>query len=871
MQSNDADADVDAAAVLEVAPYPFLLLSTDLTIIRVNATYLRTAGRSREQVIGHHLFDAFPKDPSDPDDSKFKTVKASVERAIQTRKPDTIMVLRYAMPRDTPDGVVFDERYWSIVHTPVLDDEGKVKFIIHNPIEITEFHTLKKALETANGERDFGFLTEGSVFNLSKSLEEERLRLRRLFEQAPGFIAVMLGPDHVFDIVNEAYCQLVGHRDLIGKPIREALPEWAGQGCFELIDQVFTTGKAFVGHEMLLRFPRIPGGLTIDCYVDLLCQPLYGSDNKVCGIFVQGNDVTEKKRAQDELQLSNERWKLAIEGAGDGVWDWIIPTNEVVFSRRWKEILGYGPDEIANRFEEWESRVHPDDREEALGSLQDCLAGKPYYSEHRLRCRDGSWKWILARAVVVRHDETGKPIRMTGTTSDISGKKESEELIWRHASFDTLTGLPNRRLFRDRLEQEVRKAHRSGLEAALLFIDLDRFKEVNDLLGHDAGDLLLTQAARRVTACVRDSDTVARLGGDEFTVILTELTDKAHVEHIAQKIILTLSEPFFLNDEMAYISASVGITLYATDASEPEELIRNADQAMYAAKNSGRNQFRYFTRSMQEEAHMRLRLGGDLRRALSDEQLKVRYQPVVELSSGHIVKAEALLRWYHPTLGLVSPEQFIPLAEESGLIHQIGDWVFREAATCSQRWAAATGHPFEICVNRSPVQFLSQSSGMDWSRYLEQIGLPANSISVEITEGVLLNASPVVADTLLQYRDAGISVSLDDFGTGYSSMAYLKKFDIDYLKIDKSFVHDIEVNAGSRTIAESIIVMAHKLGLKVIAEGIETPEQEKILQAAGCDYGQGYLFSEAVPPDAFERLLTRRTVAACTADMGRPH
>ncbi len=867
MQSNSTDA----AAALEVAPYPFLLLSTDLTIIGVNAIFLRISGRKREQVMGHHLFSAFPADPNDPDGGNAKTVKASIKRAIQTHKPDTIMALRYAIPRDTPDGVVFDERYWSIVHTPVLDDKGQVRFIVHNPIEITEFHTLKKALETVNGERSFAFLTAGNVFNRSKLLEEERIRLRRLFEQAPGFIAIMLGPDHVFDIVNEAYYQLVGHRDLIGKSVREAMPELTGQGYFELLDKVFTSGEPFVGHEMLVKIQRTPGGPMVDGYMDLLYQPLLGSDGKVCGIFAQGNDITEKKRAQEELQLNNERWKLAIEGAGDGVWDWNIPTNEVVFSRRWKEILGYGPDEIANRFEEWESRIHPDDRDAATTELQTSIAGAPYYSEHRLRCKDGSWKWILARAVVVRHDDAGKPVRMTGTTSDISEKKESEELIWRHASFDTLTGLPNRRLFRDRLEQEVRKAHRSGLHAALLFIDLDRFKEVNDLLGHDAGDLLLTQAAKRVSDCVRDSDTVARLGGDEFTVILTELTDKAHVEHIAQKIISVLAEPFFLNDEVAYISASIGITLYAIDANEPEELIRNADQAMYAAKSAGRNQFRYFTRSMQEEAHRRLRLGGDLRKALSDGQLKVLYQPVVELSSRHIVKAEALLRWYHPTLGAVSPAQFIPLAEESGLIHQIGDWVFQEAATCSERWATRTGHPFEISVNRSPIQFLSQSKGVSWSRFLEEAGMPANSISVEITEGVLLNASPMVADTLLQYRDAGISVALDDFGTGYSSMAYLKKFDIDYLKIDKSFVHDIEGNAGSRTIAESIIVMAHKLGLKVIAEGIETPAQEKILRAAGCDYGQGYLFSEAVPPDAFEKLLTSRAVAAYAAKIDHHH
>jgi diguanylate cyclase (GGDEF)-like protein/PAS domain S-box-containing protein len=850
----------NAAAVVDAAPYPFLLLATDLTVIDANVAYLRTAGRQREAVVGQHIFDAFPVNPDDIDNQR--TIQASVERVIQTGKPDTIMALRYAISRQTLEDPVFDERYWSIVHTPILDEQGNVKFIVQNPIEVTELYTLKKALGTANDDYDFGLLTEGSILSHGQLLEEsnrklaeERARLRRVFEQAPGFVAILHGPESVYEIVNNAYYQLVGHRELIGKPVRAALPELEGQGYFELLDQVVASGKPFIGHEMRMQFQRTPGGPLTERYVDFVFQPLFAPDSTVSGVFIQGNDATEQKRAKEALATSNERWKLAIEGARDGVWDWNLRTNEVTYSRRWKEILGYTEDEIINTLDEWKKRLHPDDRQAAITELQACINGRPYYSEHRLRCKDGSWKWALARAVVVARDEAGRPIRITGTLSDISQKKESDELIWRHASFDALTGLPNRRLFRDRLEQEIRKAHRSGSELALFFIDLDRFKEVNDLLGHDAGDLLLKQAGERLHACVRESDTVARLGGDEFTVILTELTDQAHVETIAQKIIAALARPFHLKQDVAHVSASIGITLYPNDAIEPEDLIRNADQAMYTAKAAGRNQFRYFTRSMQQEALMRLRLRRDLRKARTGGQLQVHYQPVVDLSSHQIVKAEALLRWHHPKLGLVQPSQFIPIAEESGLIHDIGDWVFREAACWSQRWGAKTGQPFQISVNRSPVEFLSKTKSISWSRFLKEHGQPGNSISVEITEGVLLNASPAVEDTLLQYRNAGIQVALDDFGTGYSSMAYLKKFDIDYLKIDQSFVRDIETNAGSRTIAESIIVMAHKLGLKVIAEGIETDGQEKLLQAAGCDYGQGYLFSKAVPPHTFEQML----------------
>lgn len=414
--------------------------------------------------------------------------------------------------------------------------------------------------------------------------------------------------------------------------------------------------------------------------------------------------------------------------------------------------------------------------------------------------------------------------------------------------------MPNRRLFRDRLQQETHKAHRSGNQVALLFIDLDRFKEVNDLLGHDAGDQLLVEAASRLTACVRDADTVARLGGDEFTVILTDLRNHPHVEFLAQKIISKLAEPYRLKDEMAHISASVGITLYPADAADPEKLIRNADQAMYAAKGGGRNQFRFFTKSMQKDAHKRVRLIHDLRKALAGGQLQVHFQPIVDLSSDRIVKAEALLRWNHPKLGFIEPGEFVSLAEESGLIHDIGDWVFMEAASWAEQWGASQGKPFEISVNRSPVQFMAKSA-IDWSDFLAKKGLPPRSVAVEITEGVLLNASSIVAETLDKYRDGGIQVALDDFGTGYSSLAYLKRFHIDYLKIDQSFIQDIEANQGSRSIAESMIAMAHKLGLKVIAEGIEKAEQAAVLRAVGCDYGQGFLFSRAVPPEEFGRLL----------------
>ncbi|HEY8607812.1 MAG TPA: EAL domain-containing protein [Noviherbaspirillum sp.] len=570
-------------------------------------------------------------------------------------------------------------------------------------------------------------------------------------------------------------------------------------------------------------------------------------------------DITARKDTEEALRISNERLNLAVKGAGEGVWDWDFKRKTRHFSARAKEILGYADNEIDDADVDWSARIHPDDMPRVEAAFADCLDGKTptYICEYRVRTRDDRWKWVLSRGILASRDADGKPQRFTGMVTDISERKQADELIWRHANFDALTGLPNRRLFRDRLDRAVTQALRTDQGFALLFIDLDRFKEINDLLGHDTGDLLLVQAAQRIRGCVRDADTVARLGGDEFTVILAQPGSAGQTEQVAQKILAALTKPFMIGREVAYISASIGITMCPTDASAPEELIRKADQAMYAAKHGGKNRFSYFTLSMDEKAQRRLRLANELRGALRANQLSVYFQPVLDLQTGQVVKAEALLRWHHPQLGNVDPAQFIPLAEETGTINAIGDWVFREAAAWAQRWSSKLGTPFQVGVNKSPVQFLAQEEE-GWVAYLQRIGVSPQHIAVEITEGLLLNTSGSVSGKLFEYRDAGIQVAIDDFGTGYSSMAYLKKFDIDYLKIDRSFVRDMAADEADRTIAESIIVMAHRLGLKVIAEGVESREQMDLLAAAGCDYGQGFLFSRPLPAADFEQLLLSR-------------
>lgn len=685
------------------------------------------------------------------------------------------------------------------------------------------------------------------------ALRESEERYRRLAELSPDGILVSV--DDVVVYANQAASQILGYAspvDILKSTVRDLLDAYSYDAVTHWHEKILLNSKPV--SPISLSVKRTDGSFV----------PVQATGGAVTwqgknAVQILLRDFTELKQAQDKLFVMGERLQLAIEGAGEGIWDWDIPSNSYTFSGGLKKILGYGPVGAVHEPVDWQTLIHVDDLPHVYNAVRSCLNGDTptYRCEYRIRAKDATWKWVLSRGVIVERDENKKPIAMTGTMTDITARKDSEDQAWRHANLDALTGIPNRRYFRDRLNHELDRFQRTNQTTAILFIDLDRFKEVNDVFGHDAGDFLLKDAVNRIQTCVRETDTIARLGGDEFIVMMNELTSLHPIEFTCQRILNTLAEPFQVRNETVYVSASIGIALFPLDASEPDDLVRKADQAMYAAKKNGKNQFCYFTQSMDQQAHFRLRISNELRKALKAGQLQVNFQPVINLLHGDIVKAEALLRWQHPELGPVEPSVFIPIAEEAGLIGKIGDWVFQQAAACSKRWSEQIGMPFQISVNKSPLQFMSHSTEADWYRHINDLGLSGHHISVEITEGVLLHASGNVFEQLIKYRNAGVQVAIDDFGTGYSSMAYLQKFNIDYLKIDQSFVRDIATNPAHRTIAETIIVMAHKLGLKVIAEGIETQEQLDILYAAKSDYGQGYYFSHALPEEEFEKLLLK--------------
>ena len=572
-------------------------------------------------------------------------------------------------------------------------------------------------------------------------------------------------------------------------------------------------------------------------------------------------DITESHMTQRALQQSEERWKLALDSSGDGLWDWYVQTGDEYFSKRCKEIYGFEEHEIADRAEALDGRTHLDDVMQMQRDREDHFSGKTavYRNEHRILCRNNTWKWVLSRGIVIARDADGKPLRMIGTHSDITERKASEAQIWRQANFDQLTGLPNRRMLRTRLEEALSLSQNHDAKLAVVFVDLDHFKEVNDTLGHEAGDLLLVEAARRIQKSLGGSDTVARMGGDEFTLVINHVTDSAALELQLQGILEKLARSFPIRTEQVFVSASLGVALYPDDATTVEDLFKHADQALYVAKGAGRNRYSFFTPALEEAAQNRLRLAADLRGALAGNELEVVYQPIVHLTSGHITKAEALLRWHHPQRGLVSPAQFIGIAESTGMIIDIGEWVFQQAAAQAAQWQKHYDTHFQISVNKSPVQFHYRSGQPLWADQLHAMGLHGNSIAVEITEGVLLESGAAVAEQLAALRAGGCAISLDDFGTGYSSLTYLQRFAIDVIKIDQSFVCNLSTRSTDLALCRAIIVMAHELGLMVVAEGVETEEQRDLLIGIGCDYGQGYWFAKPLSAHAFGLFMQARS------------
>jgi diguanylate cyclase (GGDEF)-like protein/PAS domain S-box-containing protein len=569
------------------------------------------------------------------------------------------------------------------------------------------------------------------------------------------------------------------------------------------------------------------------------------------------------KHAQEALRESEQRYALAAQGANDGLWDWNLAANNVYYSSRWKSMLGFQEHEIGESPEEWLGRIHDADRDRVAEEITaHQKRSTPHFeSEHRMLHRDGTFRWVLSRGLAV-HDATGKALRMAGSLTDITEAKVS----------DPLTGLPNRLLFIDRLGRAIKHIRRRKDSLfAVLFFDLDGFKMINDSLGHLAGDQLLVGVSSRLEKSLRSSDTVARfgqgftmarLGGDEFTVLLEDLKDPNDAKKAADRLMKALTSPFAIGGKEVFTSVSIGIALSNHSYEEPEEILRDADTAMYRAKSLGKARYEVFDADMRASVMARLQLETDLRRAIEREEFVNFYQPIVALGSGEIVGFEALLRWQHPIRGLVGPQEFISVAEETGLIRDLGWWNLREACGQMSEWRKqfASYAQLTMSVNLSAKQFVQRNLVDEIRALLESLKLPAAALKLEITESTVMGDPAAAVKMLEEIKSLGISLAIDDFGTGYSSLSYLHRFPLDTLKIDRSFISGLDYGTEGMEIARTILPMASNLRLDVIAEGVETIEQLTSLKKLRCKYGQGYYFSKPLSAQDAAALLAEHPV-----------
>jgi diguanylate cyclase (GGDEF)-like protein/PAS domain S-box-containing protein len=582
---------------------------------------------------------------------------------------------------------------------------------------------------------------------------------------------------------------------------------------------------------------------------------------KIVGRVWSFRDVTQGRRIEEALRASEERYALAARGANDGLWDWDLESNRIYYSPRWKEMLGYADDELGDSVEEWFSRIHRSDVERVRAAISGHLEGNSsnFETEYRIRCRDGSFRWMLSRGVAVRHAD-GRAYRMAGSQTDITARKMAEERLMHEAVHDVLTGLPNRALFMDLLARALaRSKRRKGYRFAVLFLDLDRFKVVNDCLGHVVGDRLLVEIAGRLARCLRPEDTVARLGGDEFTVLLEDMDDPSDATRVAERIHQELKAPFILEGHEVYTSASIGIAFSATGYRDPDHILRDADTAMYRAKAKGKARHEVFDPEMHTRAVHLLQLETDLRRALEQRAFQLLYQPIVSLRDRQIHLCEALLRWQHPERGLVPPEEFVPVADEAGLLLPLGEWVVEEACRQARAWTGylGTDRPVGVSVNFSSRQFGQPDLAKKLKAVFSRSGVDPSLLKIEITERVIMDHAEAGVVTLKELADLGVEIYIDDFGTGYSSFSILHHFPVAALKIDRSFIRNLETEAEAKDVVRAIMTLAGHLQVEVIAEGVETERQLAFLKKLKCHRAQGSLFCPPEEPGAVLRFIAQ--------------
>ncbi len=745
-------------------------------------------------------------------------------------------------------------RWHSTTKIPLRDDQGEIIGILGITRDITtskraeqEIRLLNSQLETRVAER-----TE-ELQALSLTLARERNLMRTLVDAVPDNIFAK-DLHSKFLLANNAVAKSMGTvpENLIGKDDFTFFPPDMAQRFFDDEQAVLRSGQPLLNREE----PVIDKQSDAVRWLLTSKIPVRNDRGEIFGLVGIGRDITKRREAQLALHESEERFRSLTELSSDWYWEQDAslrfiqledPNNKSGYTR--SEILGKSLTQLP----------HTDILSSSWQDHEDLMRRRQPFRDLELRhqAEDGRLTYLSLTGLPA-YTEAGEFRGYRGIGRDITERKLSEEHIQYLATHDSLTNLPNRFMFSKLLNQAIESARRHHRKLAVLFIDLDRFKNINDTLGHGAGDQLLMEIARRLTACLRASDLVGRLGGDEFVILLPEIEDTGQAVKVAQKILAASLEPVAIQGQECRVTASVGICFYPDDAQDEQSLMKNADIAMYRAKEEGKNTYQFYSPDIKARSLERLMLENNLRQALERNEFFLHYQAKRNLKTGEVAGVEALVRWQHPELGVISPAQFIPLAEETGLIVMIGRWVLKTACAQNVAWLAQGLPPVCMAVNLSARQFFDEHLIDDVAATLQETGMPPELLEMEITEGMVMQDAERAIRILSAIKALGVRLAIDDFGVGYSSLAQIKRFPIDTLKVDSSFIRDIPANPEDRAITEAIIAMGKTLSLTVIAEGVETEEQESFLRDHACDQSQGYYFSRPITPEEFESFLLQQ-------------